>query len=123
MKKHKIILLVTIIILTISIGAFYIINRLFYNMSNLPEGEYITESTSPKGTYTVKTYLCNGGATVSYAVRGELIVNSQSSKPKNIYWDYKIGRAEISWEDDDTAIINGHKIDLPKGKYDWRKKK
>jgi len=92
-------------------------------MSNLPEGKYIAESTSPNRTYTVKTYLCDGGATVQYAVRGELIVNSKSSRAKNIYWDYKIDKSDISWEDDDTVMINGHAIDLPNGKYDWRKEK
>ena len=41
-------------------------------MGRLPEGEYIAEATSPTGQYTVKAYVTNGGATTSYAVRGEL---------------------------------------------------
>lgn len=123
MKKKKGFLLIIAIIVIIALGIFSIINTLFYSMSRLPVGEFLTESTSENGAYTIKTYLCNGGATVSYAVRGEVITNDKSHKRKNIYWDYKIDKADISWEDNDTVIINGHKINLPNGKYDWRKDK
>ncbi|MBU3220710.1 DUF5412 family protein [Clostridium algidicarnis] len=89
-------------------------------MSNLPNGEYLSKSTSPNGTYTIRTYLCNGGATVDYAVRGELIINNKNKKARNIYWEYKINVSEITLDSDDTVKINGHKINLPSGKYDWR---
>ena len=55
-------------------------------MGRLPEGEYIAEATSLTGQYTVKAYVTNGGATTSYAVRGELNFNQEKRKPKNIYW-------------------------------------
>lgn len=37
-----------------------------------------------------------------------------------IYNDYHIDSALISWEDDGTININGHTIDLPDGKFDFR---
>lgn len=87
----------------------------------LPKGELLNETTSPKDKYTVKTYVSDkGGATVDFAVRGELIVNNNNSKPKNIYWEYKVNKGEIHWENEDTVIINGHKIKLPNEIYDWR---
>ena len=123
MKKKKIIMVVVTIFIVIAIGFFGLVNTLFYSMTRLPKGDYLSESTSSNGTYTIKTYLCNGGATVDYAVRGELITNTKNNKAKNIYWDYKVYKSDITWEDDDVVIINGHKINLPYGKYDWRKDK
>ena len=105
------------------LGLKKILAFLFYSMVRLPKGDYLSESTSANGRYTIKTYLCNGGATVDYAVRGELITNTENNKVKNIYWDYNISKSDIIWEEDDIAIINRHKINLPSGKYDWRKNK
>ncbi|NIL30162.1 DUF5412 family protein, partial [Bacillus thuringiensis] len=44
----------------------------FFSMDRLPTGEKIAEKQSPDGTYTFKAYVTNGGATTSFAVRGEL---------------------------------------------------
>ncbi|WP_032121137.1 DUF5412 family protein [Clostridium amazonitimonense] len=123
MKKIKIISGVVIISIVIAIIFFRSENSPLDNMSNLPKGEYLSNSTSPNGAYTIRTYLCNGGATVDYAVRGELIINNKNKKARNIYWEYKINVSEITWDSDDTVKINGHKINLPRGKYDWREDK
>lgn len=90
------------------------------DVENLPNGEYLSKSTSPNETYVIRTYLCNVGTTVDYAVRGELIIKNKNKKARNIYWEYKINVSKITWDNDDTVIINGHKINLPSGKYDWR---
>ena len=123
MKKIKIIFGVVIISIVIAIISFRSENSPLDNMINLPKGEYLSNSTSPNGAYTIRTYLCNGGATVDYAVRGELIINNKNKKARNIYWEYKINVSEITWDSDDTVKINGHKINLPSGKYDWREDK
>ncbi|WP_404409468.1 DUF5412 domain-containing protein [Jeotgalibacillus malaysiensis] len=92
----------------------------FYSMDRLTEGEFMTEETSPDGTYTLKAYLTNGGATVAYAVRGELVTND-SGKTKNISWQYREEEAEIEWLDEDTVVINGVELDVPGERYDYRK--
>ncbi|WP_019413977.1 DUF5412 domain-containing protein [Paenisporosarcina sp. TG20] len=92
----------------------------FFDMNRLPTGEFLTEETSPDGTYTLKAYDTNGGATTAYAVRGELVFNEKSNKRKNIYWNYRQETADISWTDNDTVIINGHTLDVPNDKFDWR---
>lgn len=120
MKKTKIIFGVVLISIAIAIISFRTGDTPMDSMSNLPQGEYLNESTSPDGTYTIRTYLCNGGMTVDWAVRGELIINNKNKKARNIYWEYRIKVSKITWDSDDTVIINGHKINLPKGKYDWR---
>lgn len=91
----------------------------FYDMNRLPMGDYLTEVTSPDGTYTVKAYLTNGGATTSYAIRGEL-VNNRNGKTKNIYWNSCEETTEIVWIDNTTVVINGHKLNVPKEKFDFR---
>ena len=118
MKNHKkigIALLIGIVVL--SYGVYWA----FYDMDRLPTGELISESTSPTGAYTLKAYRVNGGATVSYAVRGELCNNISKENPKNIYWNYKESEAYMKWKDDDTVVINGHSLNVRKEKYDWRR--
>lgn len=105
-----------ILLVFIKIG----VDRWNDKMSRLPQGKSLIESTSPNKAYTIKTYLCGGGATVANAVRGELIIGAKGNNGKNIYWDYRVDKSEIQWLDNDTVNINGHIIDLPDGKYDWR---
>ena len=71
------------------------------------------------GKYTVEAYLINGGATVDWAVRCYLKTKYKFGE-KMIYNDYHVDSAIMIWEDDDTININGHIIDLPNGKYDFR---
>ncbi|MBO1581253.1 DUF5412 domain-containing protein [Bacillus sp. XF8] len=92
----------------------------FFDMSRLPTGEFLSEETSPDGKYTLKAYVTNGGATTSFSIRGELVRNDQNKKTKNIYWNYRENTANIIWSDNDTVIINGHKLDVPNDKFDFR---
>lgn len=92
----------------------------YYEMNGLPKGEYLTEKTSPDGAYTLKAYRTNGGATVSYAIRGELVFNKRKGKAKNIYWNYREDTANIIWTDNNTVVINGHTLNVPNDKFDFR---
>ena len=113
----------TIIAAMITIAlAGYAIYWAFYDMSRLPTGELISEVQSPGGTYTLKSYRTDGGATTSYAIRGELKFNTENKKPKNIYWEYRVENAEVEWLDEDTVMINGVQLDVPDEKYDFRRK-
>lgn len=116
-RSIKVILLLLGISLLICYGIYWS----FYDISRLETGELITEVTSPTGEYTLKAYLVNGGATVSYAVRGELNYNMKNKNPKNIYWDYPIDEAIITWIDDEIVVINGHTIHVLNEKYDFRR--
>ena len=117
MKQKAII--ATIITMTLSGYAIY---WAFYDMSRLPTGELISEVQSPGGKYTLKSYRTDGGATTSYAIRGELNFNIENKKPKNIYWEYRTENATVEWLDDDTVIINRVQLDVPDEKYDFRRK-
>ena len=92
----------------------------FFDMNRLPTGEFLTEETSPDGKYTVKAYITNGGATTSYAVRVELIINGRE-KTKNIYWNEKEEAVVIHWIDHHTVEINEHLLDVTKDRFDFRR--
>lgn len=118
-KKHIIIKL--IIIVSIVGGVTYAINWAFFDIQRINGQEYLAESTSPNGTYTVTAYLNNGGATTSYAVLGTL-KNNKSGKTKNIYWQYRYEKAEMKWLNDETIKINGIELNVRNEIYDYRRK-
>ncbi|WP_461206736.1 DUF5412 family protein [Clostridium sp. DL1XJH146] len=117
-KKH----LVTIfIIMAIIIGGVaYTINWAFFDIQRIDGQDYLKESTSPNGAYTVTSYLNNGGATTGYAVLCTL-KNNNNGKIKNIYWQYHCEEANIQWLDDEIIKINGVELNVNKEIYDYRR--
>lgn len=93
---------------------------LFFDLNRLPKGEFLTEETSPDGSYTLKAYVTNGGATTAYSIRGELVDHEKNNKTKNVYWNNREETATITWHDHDTVIINGHTLHVPNDTYDFR---
>ena len=89
-------------------------------MSNLPQGEFVNSYESPDSNFTINIYLCNGGATTDFAIRGELVDNHNTTK-KNIYWGYHEEEADVNWIDENTVIINGRTLNVLKDVYDFRK--
>lgn len=121
--KKKNFIIITVVAVIIGCTIFYNeISKSIINNSDLPKGEFLKESSSKNGIYTIKIYQCNGGATMDFAVRGELIIND-TDETKDIYWEYHVKDANVFWEDNDTVTINGKLINLPNGKYDWRSDK
>ena len=91
----------------------------FSSCNMLPKGELIKSVESPSKVYTINAYLCDGGATVDFAVRCE-VVNNDSKDCRDIYWDYHISDAEIIWINDEEAEINGHVLKVWSDYYDYR---
>ena len=118
MKKSIIIIFLSIAIIAggISYGVYWA----FYDIQRINGQEYITESTSPNGKYTVTAYLNDGGATTGYAVLG-MLKNNNSGKTKNIYWQYNCEKADISWINDETIKINGIQLNVKNEIYDYRR--
>lgn len=88
-------------------------------MSNLPQGEFVAAYDSPSSNYTINIYLCNGGATTDFAIRGELIDNLNENK-KNIYWGYHEDEADVNWLDEENVVINGKTLNVLHDVYDFR---
>lgn len=120
-KQKKYIITIFIIVFIIIGGVSYIINWAFFDIQRINGQEYLDESTSPNGTYTVTAYLNNGGATTNYAVLGTL-KNNKNGKSKNIYWQYRCEKAEMEWLNDETIKINGIELNVKSEIYDYRRK-
>lgn len=119
-KKGNKILKIFLVVGLLLIGIIgYGVYWAFFDMNRLPTGEYITEETSPNGTYTLKAYVSSPSLSAD-TVRGELIFNERNGKTKNIYWNYRESTAKIERIDDDTVVINGHRLNVPKEKFDFR---
>ncbi|MFH5836048.1 DUF5412 domain-containing protein [Proteiniclasticum sp. C24MP] len=116
---RKVITVMLLIVLLLFIGVYYF----FYDMSHFSGGTLIAEEISPDGTYTVRAYLGEHGATVANTVRGELVFNEMGRKPKNIYWNYREEEAVVYWMDGDTVVINGKELTVPFEIYDFRRDK
>lgn len=86
----------------------------------LPEGELIMSSVSPNGLYQVNGYRCDGGATVNWAIRAEVVTIS-TGKKRNIYWKYHAYDVEIKWISDELVCVNGVTLNIHSDMYDYRK--
>ena len=106
-KKQQILIIVLLALLLIGC-----------NMNNLPEGELKNTVVSPSGKCILNMYLCDGGATTDYSVRGEVVYDN--GEKRNIYWNYHCEEFEVSWIDDETVLINGIKLNIFDDEYDWR---
>ena len=113
--RKKVVIIFLIIIVLLSYGVYWA----FFDMGRLPKGTFLTEVVSPNGDYTIKAYVSETSLSAP-AMRGELNYNNIKKKPKNIYWDYRQDTAKIEWIDNTTVIINGHKLDVLKEKFDFR---
>lgn len=124
MRTKSIIIFITVCVflcvLFIIAAGWFLYSRIG-TMYNLPAGDIITSSDSPDGSYRVSAYLCNGGATVDYAVRGE-VTSLSTGEHRNIYWEYHCETADIMWIDDNTVKINGRQLDVRTESYDFRQK-
>lgn len=88
-------------------------------ITGIPKGELIAAYDSPNGEYALNVYLCDGGATVDYSIRGELITHETGYR-KNIYWNYHESDAVVQWVDNDTVTVNGHTLNVHEDTYDFR---
>ena len=119
--KRKKIVKISLIISFLFIGFIgYGIYWAFFDMNRLPTGEFLTEETSPDGKYSLKAYVSSPSLSAD-AVRGELVFNERNGKTKNIYGNYRESTAKIEWLDNNTVVINGHTLEVPNEKLDFRK--
>ncbi len=94
-------------------------NSFFRGMNSLPKGKFINSYDSPTLNYTINIYLCDGGATTDFSIRGEL-VNNQNKSRKTIYWNYHEQEAYVEWIDEETVVINNHTLNVLEDVYDFR---
>ena len=120
-KKTKIIIGVLMLVIVLAGFLGYGIRWAFFDIQRISGQEVIVTSDSPDGRYTVTAYKNNGGATTGYAVLATVIDN-QTQKSRNIYWQYPCENADIVWIGETNVQINGISLDAGQDTYDYRKK-
>ncbi len=107
-----------LIVTLVNLG-FNIYNSLFYNLENLPTGEFSFSSFS-QDFKTLKIYTVNCPS-LGKAVRGELCYDKDGKTIiENIYWETGTDTAIVSWIDHNTVSINYNNVDINYG-YDSRR--
>lgn len=119
-KVTNIVIIALCLIITLVNLGFNIYNSLFYNLDNLPVGEFSFSSFS-QDFKTLKIYTVNC-PTLGKAVRGELCYEDKDGKniTKNIYWETGTDTAIVAWIDQNTVSINYNNVDINYG-YDSRR--
>ena len=107
MKKILSILVLLTFIITLFNLVFSVKDSFFYDMKDLPSGEFIYSSMSPSGERTVKFYKVE--STIGNAVRGEVISIDEkgNSVIRNIYWNIGPSTVVSGWLDDASISIDG----------------
>lgn len=114
MKKLGVIFVVVAFLVTIVNMAFMFKDAFFYDIEDLPEGEFLYSSLSPSGDKTLKIYKVN--STLGTGVRGELVTMLDNGEMnfKNIFWHTDITNAVAGWVNDTTVKINNVEINTAK---------
>lgn len=120
-KKSK--LIISSLALILLLGSFVIgllLYRLFNPLISNKEGELSATSVSPGGRWKVKVYYIEpgGGATSTpEGGRAEVVDLKNKVQTRNIYFGEPI-KQSIRWEDSNTIVLNGHKIDVRTESYE-----
>ncbi|MBQ6885353.1 MAG: hypothetical protein IJN56_06420 [Clostridia bacterium] len=87
---------------------FAVKGGLFTDISKLPTGTLVSESSSvsPSGEKSLNIYVVKNNLGV--AIRGEI---SSPSGVHNIFWQTGIDQVEAKWINDDTVLINEIPLD------------
>ncbi|MEY9974985.1 succinate dehydrogenase hydrophobic anchor subunit [Lysinibacillus sp. RC46] len=75
--------------------------------------EHIEATQSPDNKTTIDFYTLNGGAATSISVIG--IVKGQLWIKKRIYYENRMHKVDVEWENNHIVIINNHTLNLDKG--------
>ncbi|MBR5217231.1 MAG: hypothetical protein IKV68_02605 [Oscillospiraceae bacterium] len=115
-KNFLLLLSTLVVVLLLAVFCFSVVGIV---SSQSPESDtLLMESHSPNGTYLVKAFRTNPGATVDYSIR--CYVSSKNYTGK-IYDAYHEASVSIEWITDDVVSINDKQIDLSKKEaYSWR---
>ena len=115
--KKKLIIIGVVLIPIIFIVCWYRYYA-YYPLQKIhpKDEELVGHLTSPNSQYEVKVYLSSGGATVPLEFKG-VVRDKESNKSSYVE---RGSESKSVWKDDSTIIINGEKINVIKGSYDYR---
>jgi hypothetical protein len=97
-------------------------------LCHISEFAFVNSDVAEKQLLAIEQAIqANGHLIIESTANGlnhyNILYNKAKKNPKNMYWSYREENANISWVDDTTVIINGHKLDVLHDTYDWRREK
>lgn len=116
-----IIILLTLVVTLFNLGGM-ISDSFFYDLKDLPTGEFLFPTMSPDGKKTVRIYKVEINS-LGTAIRGELVWVDEKNitNTKNIYWQTGKTSAMVAWQNENTVLIDDHFISVFGEGYDSRK--
>ena len=114
-----------IIILTLVITIFnlfgMIIRGFFYNINDLPEGEFLFSALSNDTLKTVKIYKVDVPK-IGKGIRGEVVFNENGEDiKKNIFCQTNRETAIVTWVNNEDVSKNNINININESPFDSRK--
>ena len=105
---------------------FYVKDRFFYTLADLPEGQFLCSSMSPDNNRSAEVYRIDTprGCAIRVEVKSFDLSNKENvvSEEKNIYWEIDKSVVTVGWEDNNIVTIDNKTLDLSKGEtYDSRR--
>ena len=117
--KHNIIsrmLYILTAIILLANTVLSVVSSLSPDISELPKGQFLQSTTSPKGDYQINFYLVKNNLGV--AIRGE---RTGGGKKTNIYWQTGIEDVKTYWVDEYGIIINDIPLNIRTDRFDSRR--
>ncbi len=99
---------ITFIVMLIN-GVYLVVENIFIDISDVPNGQYKSSSFSPDNKSELKVYIVE--TELGNAVR---VSRSNNGKTENIFWQANEDNANIYWNDNNKVIINGIMLDFEK---------
>lgn len=84
-KKRSILSFLLAIVLLVSSILGYLVYILYFDLDRVPKNEFVLESASPSGEYSVQFYRNGGSATTNATIAGVLTFQNENKKPKTIF--------------------------------------
>ena len=98
---------------------FYVKDQFFYNMEDLPEGQYLYSSMSPDNSRSAEVYRIDTprGKAIRVEVRTFDFSNEENivSSEENVYWEVNKSVVTVGWEDNDIITVDSHILNISEG--------
>ncbi len=98
---------------------FYVKDQFFYNMEDLPEGQYLYSSMSPDSSRSAEVYRIDTprGKAIRVEVRTFDFSNKENivSSEENVYWEVNKSVVTVGWEDNDIITVDSHILNISEG--------
>lgn len=96
------------------------LDAFYYDLTNLPKGEFLYSTMSPDGISTVRLYRVEV-PNIGVGIRGEVITKENGENiTKNIYWQTDAKNAIATWVSDTHISINNKHVNIHGAVYDSR---